>query len=162
MLNLKRDYPGAIREFGKGLELSPAFAQMHHGMGFALFYSGHAEEALPYFDNAIRLSPHDPQMTSFLFVRAFAYLALGEYEKAVASGDASVAQPNAMKWSHLFRLGAMGHLNDPRASDALKVLQALEPDTTTRSHWRKKLHFAACDRYVDTLMEGLKLAGMPD
>ncbi|WP_172677018.1 tetratricopeptide repeat protein [Aestuariivita boseongensis] len=162
VLNLKRDYPGAIREFGKGLELSPAFAQMHHGMGFALFYSGRAEEALPYFDNAIRLSPHDPQMTSFLFVRAFAYLALGEFEKAVASGDASVAQPNAMKWSHLFRLGAMGHLNDPRASDALKTLQELEPNITTRSRWRTKLYFADCDRYVDTLMEGLKLAGMPD
>lgn len=162
VLNLKRDYPGAIREFSKGLELSPAFAQMHHGMGFALFYSGHAEEALPYFDNAIRLSPHDPQMTSFLFVRAFAYLALGEYEKAVASGDASVAQPNAMKWSHLFRLGAMGHLNDPRTSDALKVLQHLEPETTTRSRWRKKLYFADCDQYVDTLMEGLRRAGMPE
>ena len=162
VLNLKRDYPGAIREFGKGLQLSPAFAQMHHGMGFALFYSGHAEQALPYFDNAIRLSPHDPQMTSFLFVRAFAYLALGEYEKAVASGDASVAQPNAMKWSHLFRLGAMGHLNDPRTSDALKILQELEPEITTRSRWRQKLYFADCDLYVDKLMEGLRLAGMPD
>ena len=162
VLNLKRDYPGAIREFGKGLQLSPAFAQMHHGMGFALFYSGHAEEALPYFDNAIRLSPHDPQMTSFLFVRSFAYLALEEYDKALASGDASVAQPNAMKWSHLFRLGAMGYLNDPRAKEALGKLQKLEPETTTRNHWRKKLYFADCDPYVDKLMEGLRRAGMPE
>lgn len=162
VLNLKRDYPGAIREFRKGLELSPAFAQMHHGMGFALFYSGHAEEALPYFDNAIRLSPHDPQMTSFLFVRSFAYLALGEYEKALASAEASAAQSNSMKWSHLFRVGAMGHLNDPRAGAALQELSKLAPDLTTRSQWRKKLYFAQCDTYVDKLMEGLQKAGMAE
>ena len=160
-LNLKRDYPGAIREFNIGLQLSPASAQMYHGMGFALFYSGHAEKALPYFDNAIQLSPHDPQMTSFLFVRSFVYLALEGYDNALASGDASIAQPNAMKWSHLFRLGAMGYLNDPRAQAALSRLQKLEPETTTRSHWRMKLYFADCDSYVDKLMEGLRRVGMP-
>jgi tetratricopeptide (TPR) repeat protein len=162
VLNLKSDYPGAIREFQRGLELSPAFAQMHHGMGFALFYSGHAEEALAYFDNAIRLSPHDPQMTSFLFVRSFAYLALGEYEKALASAEASAAQPNTMNWSHLFRLGAMGHLNDPRAGVALQEFCKLAPDATTRSRWRRKFFFARCEPYIDTLMEGLKKAGMAE
>jgi hypothetical protein len=56
----------------------------------------------------------------------------------------------------------MGCINNPGAIDMLKILQLIERDTTTRSRWRKKLYFADCDHYVDTLMEGLRRAGMPE
>ena len=36
------------------------------GLGWACFYSGQFEKSLEYFDKAIRLSPHDPGMGTWL------------------------------------------------------------------------------------------------
>ncbi|WP_170477498.1 adenylate/guanylate cyclase domain-containing protein [Ruegeria arenilitoris] len=159
VLQLKRDYPGAIREFTTGIGLSPAFAQMYHGLGFALVFSGDATAALPCFDTAIRLSPQDPQLTSFFFARAFAQLSLKDYTSAVLSAEAALAQPNAMIWASLYRTSALGHLGDPKAKEAVDQLKTDAPNLT-QDDFRNTLFFAQCDEYIDHLIEGLRLAGL--
>jgi tetratricopeptide (TPR) repeat protein len=163
VLSVKCEYSRAIREFRSGLELNPSFAQMHHGMGFAMAFSGNAQEALPYFDNAIRLSPRDPQLSSFFFVRSFAHLALGEFEKALESAESAVVRPNVMPWAYVYLISAMGHLNDPRASAVMKDLEKLGVGLTSQNQWRRKfLTYFQCDPYLEQVMEGLRLAGMPE
>lgn len=161
VLQIKRDYPGAIREFESGIDLSPSFAQMHHGLGFARVFGGDAEAALPCFERAIRLSPHDPQLQSFLFARAFAHLSLGQHEKAVASAEAAIAQPNAMVWGHVYRTSGLGHLGSPKVFEALAELRELAPELSC-ADLRKRLFFADCDAYLDHLVAGLLLAGLPE
>ena len=110
LYTLKPDYDAAINEFERGMALNPGLAQIYHGMGFALAFCGRPAEAIPYFEKAIRLSPQDPHLTSFMAVRAYAYLSLRSYEKAIESADSSCAQANAMVWPRIFsHLGSGAH-----------------------------------------------------
>jgi len=54
------------RELKTALELNPSLALAHYGLGATLVFAGRAEEGIPYLTAAIRLSPHDPNMGSFL------------------------------------------------------------------------------------------------
>ena len=69
-----------------------------HGLGAALVFSGRPEEAIPHLESAIRLSPHDPVMGSFLVRLADVRYFLADYEGAVAFALKALGQPN-FQWS---------------------------------------------------------------
>src|SRR5438132_2088672 len=65
-----RDWPGAERNFRRGLELSPNFAEMHAHYAFCLVLFGRNEEALAEMLRALDLDPLSPPIgfaTSRLF-----------------------------------------------------------------------------------------------
>jgi adenylate cyclase len=160
LYTLKPDYEAAIGEFERGIALNPGFAQIYHGIGFALAFGGRPEEAIPYFEKAIRLSPQDPHLTSFMAVRAYAYLTMKEYEKAIESADSAIAQPNAMVWPRVFRTSAMGHLQHPRSSESLEDLLAYMPGLTV-SRVAELIHYTRGPENLEHCLLGLKKAGLP-
>jgi adenylate cyclase len=160
LYTLKPDYEAAIGEFERGIALNPGFAQIYHGMGFALAFGGRPEEAIAYFEKAIRLSPQDPHLTSFMAVRAYAYLTMKEYEKAIESADSAIAQPNAMVWPRVFRTSAMGHLQHPRSSESLEDLLAYMPGLTV-SRVAELIHYTRGPENLEHCLLGLKKAGLP-
>src|SRR5262245_28001041 len=63
---LSRDYAAAISELEIALDLNPSLALAHYGLGAAFVFSGRPQAAFPHLESAIRLSPHDPNMGSYL------------------------------------------------------------------------------------------------
>ena len=63
---LCRDYAAAISELEVALDLNPSLALAHYGLGAAFVFSGNPQKAFPHLESAIRLSPHDPNMGSYL------------------------------------------------------------------------------------------------
>ncbi len=57
-----RDWPGAERDFRRGLKLSPNFAEMHLHYAFCLVLFGRDEEALAEMRRAIALDPLSPRI----------------------------------------------------------------------------------------------------
>ena len=57
----RKDYEGAIAELHSAVELNPNMAVGYCGLADSLAYEGRFAEAIPYFEKAIQLSPHDPQ-----------------------------------------------------------------------------------------------------
>src|SRR5438067_3906153 len=71
-----RDWPGAERDFRRGLELSPNFAEMHAHYAFCLVLFGRNEEALAEMRRALDLDPLSPRFgfgsaRLFFFMRQY-------------------------------------------------------------------------------------------
>jgi adenylate cyclase len=156
---LKMNYDEAIKEFERGVELNPGFAQIYHGIGFAHAYGGNPEDAIPFFEKAIRLSPQDPHLTSFMAVRSYAYLTMREYDKAVESAEGAISQPNAMVWPHIFRTSALGHQASPRTEAAVRDLLNYSPDLTC-GEVRRQLYYTRKPEDLEHCISGLTKAGL--
>jgi adenylate cyclase len=160
LYTLKPDHEAALGEFERGISLNPGFAQIYHGMGFALAFSGCPSDSIPYFEKAIRLSPQDPHLTSFMSVRSYAYLILRDYEKAVESAASAIAQPNAMVWPRIFRTSALGHLDHRTAEESLADLLAYMPGLTVK-RVGELLYYARGPENLHHCLDGLTSAGLP-
>jgi adenylate cyclase len=158
---LKLEYEEAIKEFERCVELNPGFAQVYHGIGFVHAFAGRPEDAIPFFDKAIRLSPQDPHLTSFLAVRSSAYLLMSDYDKAVESAEDAISQPNAMIWPHIFRTSALGHQGSPKAETALKELLNYSPGLNC-DEVRRLLYYIRKPEDLEQCINGLLQAGLSE
>jgi serine/threonine protein kinase/Tfp pilus assembly protein PilF len=75
-----RDWPGAERDFRRGLELSPNFAEMHAHYAFCLVVFGRNEEALVEMRRALDLDPLSPR---FGFASARLFFFMRQYDAAL-------------------------------------------------------------------------------
>ncbi|MGB9476680.1 MAG: tetratricopeptide repeat protein, partial [Candidatus Udaeobacter sp.] len=75
-----RDWPGAERNFRRGLELSPNFAEMHAHYAFCLVLFGRNEEALAEMRRALDLDPLSPR---FGFGSARLFFFMRQYDAAL-------------------------------------------------------------------------------
>ncbi len=159
---LKCEYDRSLAELQLALRLNPGFAQIYHGIGFTYAVSGSPADAIPYLEKAIQLSPHDPHLTSFTSMRAFAYLILRQYEKALESAEDSMRQPNAMVWPRLFRTSALGHLG--RSSEAAQALAELLDFQSglTCERVTELLYYTKKPDDLAHVLQGLRKAGLPE
>jgi adenylate cyclase len=115
-----RQPEAAIPCFEAAVELNPSYAWAHYGIGAAKVLSGNAKDATAHLEMAIRLSPIDRNMGSFLLRTADAYLFMRHYEEAVVWARRAIRQP-LFQWSrYAVLLSALGHLG--RSEEAREVL----------------------------------------
>jgi tetratricopeptide (TPR) repeat protein len=148
-------------ELEAALELNPSLALAHYGLGAALVFSGRASESFPHLETAIRLSPHDPNMGSFLVRSADAKYFMRDYEDAVAWAVKALRQPN-FQWSrYAVLLAALGQLG--RVDEAKRHLQDLlghRPDFTVS--FVRDTHLFGNSEDFDHYLDGLRKAGVPE
>jgi TolB-like protein len=158
---LRHEYPAAIADLETALELNPSLALAHYGMGAALVFSGRASEAVPHLQAAIRLSPYDPNMGSFLVRMADAKYFGADYEGAVALALKALGQPN-FQWSRyatlLAALGQLGRVNE--AARYLGEVVRFRPDFSIS--FVRKWHPFFHQDYMARYCEGLRKAGVPE
>ena len=108
---LRREYAAAVSELELALDLNPSLALAHYGLGAAFVFSGKPHEAFPHLESAIRLSPQDPNMGSYLARMAEAKYLVGEDEAAVRFALRALAQPS-FQWSrYAILIAALGQLD---------------------------------------------------
>jgi adenylate cyclase len=80
---MQRQYDKAITSAGQAIELSPGGARAHVSMGYALYFSCRFREAIPFFEQAIRLNPYPPG----LYFRSLAsvYRVVGRYDESLTT-----------------------------------------------------------------------------
>jgi adenylate cyclase len=158
---LRREYPPAISELKTALELNPSHALAHYGLGAALVFSGSAAEAVPHLERAIRLSPHDPNMGSFLVRIADARYFVADYEAAVIFALKALGQPN-FQWSrYAVLIAALGQLG--RHGEARRYLDEVtleRPDFSIA--FVRNTHLFGEQDVMDRFCEGLCKAGVPE
>jgi TolB-like protein len=158
---LRREYPPAISELTTALELNPSLALGHYGLGAALVFSGKPAEAVPHLESAIRLSPRDPNMGSFLVRIADAKYFLGDHEEAVSLALKALGQPN-FQWSrYAVLIAALGQLG--RHDEARRYLAEVtreRPDFSVA--FVRDTHLFGAPETMARFCEGLHKAGVPD
>ena len=56
---------GGVEQFQRAIDLNPNFAAAHGYFGWALALDGQSDRAIPHLEEAIRISPNDPQNAIF-------------------------------------------------------------------------------------------------
>jgi adenylate cyclase len=158
---MRRAYDAAFRELKTALELNPSLALAHYGLGATLVFSGRAEEGIPFLTAAIRLSPHDPNMGSFLVRLADAAYFLKRYEEAAEWARRALQQPN-FQWSRytvlIAALAQLGRLDEAR--NCIQELQVKRPNTSIA--FVRETHLFGDTASFAHYLGGLRMAGLPD
>jgi TolB-like protein/class 3 adenylate cyclase len=157
----RREYTEALARCMAALDLNPTLAQAHCAIGDALCYAGRLEEAIPRFEEAIRLSPQDPWRWAFLSYEALARILLRQYEQATASARAALRVPNCQYWANAHLVAALGHLGrKDEASGAVSELLRRKPDFSC-GYAEEHLFYLESPAQLEHYLEGLRKAGVP-
>ena len=158
---MRRAYDAAFRELKTALELNPSLALAHYGLGATLVFSGRAEEGIPHLTAAIRLSPHDPNMGSFLVRLADAAYFLKRYEEAAEWAQRALQQPN-FQWSRytvlIAALAQLGRIDEAR--NCIQELLVKRPNTSIA--FVRETHLFGDTASFAHYLGGLRMAGLPD
>ncbi len=153
-------YSDALAELETAREMNPSLAVVHCGLGDSLAYAGRTSEAIPRFQAAIDLSPHDPLRWAFLSYRALAHIFAGEFEEAAQWAHKATRVPNCHYWGFAHRVAALGHLQEPaELQEALGELLRVKPDFS-RSTARRRLFYVTDPTQISVYMDGLSRAGI--
>jgi adenylate cyclase len=154
---MQRQHDKAIASAERALELGPGAARSQTSMGTALVFACRFSEAIPFFEEAIRLDPYPPA-TQFRALGG-AYSAVGRYDEALtAYKKALQLNPNDI-FAHLGLAGLfvlLGREEEARA-EAREVLR-IHPKFSL-DHFAKTLGFKD-QSIVDQRVESLRKAGL--
>lgn len=148
----------ATDAFHRALKLNPNFAAAHGYLGWALAFDGRSDMAIKHLQQAIQLSPHDPQNAMFNSALAAAHYLAGRYAEAVGFARTAIQLRPGIAGSHRIYcacLAQSGEVDAARA--AFAQLKRLQPDVSV----------AWMERYVPyrrepmaRVIEGMRKAGL--
>ncbi len=157
---MRREHDAALPELELALELNPSLAWAHYGLGAATVFSGRdGSEAIAHIERAIRLSPRDAHMGSFLVRMADAHLAIKDYEGTVEWARKALRQPG-FQWSRYSALiAALGHLGRiDEAQPVIDELVAQRPDFSLS--FMPENHLYTPNETFEHYLDGLCKAGV--
>lgn len=158
----RRDYTNALAAMHAAIELNPTMAVVYCGLGDSLAYESRFAEAIPYFQKAIDLSPHDPQRWAFMSYRSLAHLFAGEFAQAAEWAQKATQVPGAHYWPYAHRVAALGHLQQrEEVAGSLAELQRVKPGFSC-AFARERLFFIKDPEHLETYVSGLRKAGLRD
>ena len=162
-INLARtEYRSAISENETAIQMNPSFAAAYCGLGDSLAYEGRFDESIKQFEQALELSPNDPQRWAFLTYGALTLIFKEDFETALEWAERARIIPNCQYWTTSHMVVALAHLN--RLDEAEKLVQQLmmEKPNFSRAFARMKLFYIKLPEQIKLYMDGLRKAGVPE
>ena len=90
---------------------------------------GQADAAIPHLEQALRMSPHDPQNIFVYTALAVAYYLNGNYLEAISSGHKAVQQRPGFTGAHRIYIASLAQAGrSEEARTALDRLKELQPE----------------------------------
>jgi adenylate cyclase len=119
----------AIGEMQTAIAINPNFARGHFGLGQAYYYgAGQAEQALPHYDAALRLSPRDPLRWSPLMFKGSALRILDRHDEAIAHCRQACQVPDCGWVPHTHLAAALAEAGQKsEAQAAVEKAMQLQP-----------------------------------
>ncbi len=155
---VRRQTTVAAAEFRHALELNPNFAAAHGYLGWTLAFDGQADEATQHLEEAIRMSPHDPQNAIFNTGLAVTHYLTERYAKAVEYSNKSLQQRSAFTAGHRIHVASLaqnGQIDEAR--EALACLKEMHPDLSIA--WIEK-NVPYTSGPMTKFVEGMRKAGL--
>jgi TolB-like protein/class 3 adenylate cyclase len=165
-LTLSGNTERGIEELKTAILLDPSFAQGHFALAQAYCYLDRHSDALPEIEEALRLSPRDPHLWTFLHVRGLANYQAGKLIEAEVDERNALRQPNCTHWPYLILLAVLGR--QQRSADANSVLAELQkkrPEISCadcREELRFGDHRINSEAFERQFLEDLRAAGLPE
>jgi adenylate cyclase len=162
----------AIAENERALALDPIHVSAYGALGLDYVLVGQFQKSIEYTDKAIRLSPHDPDLSLWYHLKGLAYFGLKQDDKAIEWARRSIAvNPNLSPFVHMQVIAALaltGH--DAEAHEALQRYVALPSAGPKTIAALKALQAPFTSAHADPRIlelwdrriEGLHKAGVPE
>jgi len=128
---LYKDFDLAFRRFETALQINANAAPAWMWSAAAHAWMGNGPLAIEEINKAMALSPYDPLMYAYSSIAAMAYLADGQYERAIECALRSVRENRTYTGAYrqlVMALVLAGREEEARSS--ARQLLALEPDLT--------------------------------
>jgi len=155
---MRRHTAESAAEFRRALELNPNFAAAHGYLGWAFAFDGQSENAISHLEEAIRMSPHDPQNSIFNVGIAIAHYFSRRYDEAITSCRKAFQQRSGLaRGSRIYiaSLAQAGHTDDARA--ALERVKESHPDLSIA--WIEQ-NVPYTSEPMAKFVEGMRKAGL--
>ncbi|HLG56813.1 MAG TPA: tetratricopeptide repeat protein [Vicinamibacterales bacterium] len=149
-----------MAELESAAELNPTLAIAYCGLGDSLAYEGRTEEAIPYFEKAISLSPYDPHRWAFYSYGALAHLVAGQFGHALDWAQKATRVPNCHYWPFAHCVSALGHLQEVDAAKAAVAELLQRKPEFSCAFARRRLFFIKNPAHLALYLEGLLKAGI--
>jgi tetratricopeptide (TPR) repeat protein len=156
---MERRTEESIAAFRRAVELNPNSATAHGDLSRALAFAGHDREAIAHAEDAIRLSPMDPDMALFLGGIAVAHYGAGRYAEAVRiSEQISRLRPGfqGAQRLHCASLAQAGRIDEARSY--LEVVRREQPQLSL--DWIKASVPYQTPQLMERFLEGMRKAGL--
>ena len=135
---LHKDFDLAFRHFETALRINPNAAPAWLWSAASHAWMGNGSRAVAEVDRAMALSPYDPLMYAYSGVAGMAYLADGQFERAVECGLRSIGENRTYTGAYkLLVLALMLAGRELEAQAHLRQLLKLEPGLTIERYRRR-------------------------
>jgi adenylate cyclase len=148
----------AVEEFQRALDLNPNFAIAHGYLAMALALDGRSEKAIAHAEQAIHMSPHDPQNAIFNMSIAVAHYLADRYPEAVAFGRKAIQQRTQFTSGHRIYIASLAQAGQiEEAREALARVKELFPEMSIA--WIKQ-YVPYTAGPMNKFLEGMRKAGL--
>jgi adenylate cyclase len=156
---LCKRYTEAQALFDQALTINPSCTLAWARSASTLTYLGQGEAALARLQQAIRLSPNDPDRFTFYTTRGTAALVLGRYDEAAAwLGQSQRLQPGFVPNARLLVAALMLAGERTQALAVAEELLVLEPSFTVSDFGR---WYPLCQPWLGQVLAAMRQAGLP-
>jgi tetratricopeptide (TPR) repeat protein len=170
VLRAQNRWGEAIPEYETALASNPNFVVALNGLAQCKLYGGSIEEVIPLEEQAIRRSPHDPQIGTWYGSIGMVHLLQSRTEEAIGWLEKARSAAPAKPFNHLPLAAAYGLSGDvDRAATELAEARRLRGKGSFSSIARMKAGglWGSLSPKIRTLFEatyvaGLRKAGMPE
>ena len=152
------DYDFAREMVDRAVTLNPNRDLAWEQRGWVYQRAGHPDEAIPNFERAIRLSPFDPWLFARFTGLAISFVGIDRFDDAVAAAKNALQENPTFTSAHLCLAAALAHLGrDAEVTKTVTHFLEIEPSFQISSWVTRTGHGRS-----ETLIEGLRKAGLPD
>ncbi len=151
----------SIAAFRRAVKLNPSSAAAHGNLGHGLAFAGRDCEAIEHAEEAIRLSPLDPEMALFLGAIAVAHYCAGRYAEAVEYSSQLLRLRPGFQGAQ--RLRCAGLAQTGRIEEARKFLATVRLEQPQLSiDWIRASVPYQTPELMERFLDGMRKAGLTE
>jgi adenylate cyclase len=118
------DHQAALDAFTRAVTSDPNFARAQAQKGNELVLLGRPMDALPFVDQAIKLSPYDPALGIFYWVKGRAHFFAEQYNEAIPCLEKSIELHPTLWYSRAYLVSAYAREDKDKATALLKQFES--------------------------------------
>lgn len=148
----------AVHEYLKAIDLNPNFAIAYGSLGRALVFDGQSEDAVSYFEKALRMSPHDPLIAIFYSGMGTAHYYAHRCDEAIEWSRKAIRERPGYTAAHRIlcaSLAQAGKTEETMAAAA--TLRQLQPNISIA--WIER-NVPYTPRAMPHFLDGMRKAGI--
>jgi Flp pilus assembly protein TadD len=156
---MERRTEESLAAFARAVNLNPNSAAAHSHLSRGFAFAGRDREAIEHGQDAIRLSPLDPEMALFLGAIAVAHYAAGRYSEAVQYTTDALRLRPGFQGAQRLRCASLAQAG--RVEEARSFLATLRRDQPQLSiDWIRASVPYQTPELMERFLDGMRKAGL--